>query len=218
MPAPGPKGSSGGGDAKEVAKERASDVGASAKEQAGELGDEARRQAGELAGRAKSATKQQVEQQGDQLASLAESAASELRSMAKAASDDSFIGTLVGEAAERIDSVAGRYRSGGLEGVGDDLRRFARRSPASFLGSTFVAGVLAGRVVRNADNERLKRAVAPGSDPDDAPTASSSSPAPAREPAPSGATPSGRRPTTTPAPTGTLPPPDPSRPTGKVRP
>jgi hypothetical protein len=41
---------------------------------------------------------------------------------------------------------------GGLQGVGDDLRTFARRQPALFIAATATAGFVITRLLRNASS------------------------------------------------------------------
>jgi hypothetical protein len=46
--------------------------------------------------------------------------------------------------------VATRLEEGGVQGVGDDLRRFARRQPGLFLAAAGLAGFVVTRMLRSA--------------------------------------------------------------------
>jgi hypothetical protein len=60
--------------------------------------------------------------------------------------------------ADEIASFATRLEGEGIEGVMRDVGNFARRRPTAFLTVTFGAGLLAGRLVKNMDTEKLKEA------------------------------------------------------------
>ena len=49
-----------------------------------------------------------------------------------------------------------------------DAKRFARRRPLAFIGTSLVAGILVGRVLRNADTSALTDAAKPTDDGDGA--------------------------------------------------
>ena len=50
--------------------------------------------------------------------------------------------------------VASRLEEGGVQGVGDDLRQFARRQPGLFLAAAGLAGFVVTRTLRNAQGSR----------------------------------------------------------------
>src|SRR5688572_18097504 len=60
--------------------------------------------------------------------------------------------------ADGIDSLADRLETDGFEGLMRDVGDFARRNPTTFLVGAFSAGFLAGRVVKNTDNVRIREA------------------------------------------------------------
>ncbi len=70
---------------------------------------------------------------------------------------------LVREAANRAGSLASRLDEGGVNGVLDDVQRFARRRPGLFLLGAAGAGLVVGRLARNTDLSRLKEAAKPDS-------------------------------------------------------
>jgi len=56
----------------------------------------------------------------------------------------------VRQAGDKIQALAGRMESGGLDGIADDVRRFARRRPGTFLVGAAVAGFAVGRLLRSS--------------------------------------------------------------------
>jgi hypothetical protein len=55
----------------------------------------------------------------------------------------------VQEAADWLGGFSERIHKGGLDGIAEDIRHFARRRPIAFLTGSTAAGVAVGRVVRN---------------------------------------------------------------------
>jgi hypothetical protein len=60
--------------------------------------------------------------------------------------------------ADKSRQVASRLEECGVQGVGDDLRRFARRQPGLFLAAAGVAGFVVTRLLRNAQGNALSGA------------------------------------------------------------
>jgi hypothetical protein len=156
-----------GGGTAETAKQAA----ATAKEQAGEVGQQAAQNAKQVAGTAKeeatkvaSEAKQQAkqlynesktqltEQAGVQQARVASglrSMSDELSSMANNSEQQGVASELVSTVASRAGSVASWLDGRDPASVLDEVKRFARRRPAAFIGFAAIAGVVAGRLVRN---------------------------------------------------------------------
>jgi len=148
------------GDTASTARDEAAAVGSTAAEAAGDVAGTAKEQATAVASEAATQvrdlleqTKQQVNEQagtatqklGESLRSLTE----ELRAMGEGSADGS------GPAAELARTVAGKgdALAGFLDGkqpgeLVAELRRFASRSPGTFLLGAAAAGVLAGRMTR----------------------------------------------------------------------
>ena len=73
----------------------------------------------------------------------------QLASMADAADGQGLMPTLVRDGAQAVERLATRLDQGGLDAVTGDVRRWARRSPGSFLLGAAALGFLAGRLARN---------------------------------------------------------------------
>jgi hypothetical protein len=73
----------------------------------------------------------------------------QLSSMADAATDQGLMPTIVRDGAQAVERLAGRLDQGGLDAITGDIRRWARRSPGSFLLGAGALGFLAGRLARN---------------------------------------------------------------------
>lgn len=166
-----PDNGSDAGGAAETAKQAAS----TAKEQAGEVGQHAAQNAKQVAGTAKeeatkvaSEAKQQAkqlyseskaqltEQAGVQQARVASglrSMSDELSSMANNSEQQGVAAELVSTVASRAGSVASWLDGRDPASVLDEVKRFARRRPGMFIAVAAVAGVVAGRLVRNLASE-----------------------------------------------------------------
>lgn len=143
----------------ERAKEGASRVAGSARQEAGDLFEETRHQSRALLTEAKDRAIEEARRQAGHTAENLRSMSSELHSMAE--SSDAPQGTAaswVRMGADEIASFATRLEGEGIEGVMRDVGNFARRRPTAFLAVTFGAGLLAGRLVKNMDTEKMKEA------------------------------------------------------------
>ena len=69
--------------------------------------------------------------------------------MADAGDDGGVMPSLVREGASAVERIGTRLDQGGLDAVMSDVRRWARRSPGSFLLGAAALGFVAGRVARN---------------------------------------------------------------------
>jgi hypothetical protein len=97
--------------------------------------------------------RRELESQGDtqarRLGGAVHDASRQLHDMADRA-EPGQVGRMTRQLAGGAERLAGRLEAGGLQGVGDDLRGFARRQPGMFLFAAGVAGFVATRVLRNA--------------------------------------------------------------------
>ena len=196
-----PDNGSGGSGAAETAKQAAS----TAKEQAGEVGQQAAQNAKQVAGTAKeeatkvaSEAKQQAkqlytesmsqlsEQAGVQQARVASglrSVSDELSSMADNSEQQGVASELVSTVASRAGSVASWLDGRDPASVLDEVKRFARRRPGTFIAIAAITGVVAGRLVRNLaaeakDEHDAEAALGAGSASTGAPVTSAAPPVP----------------------------------------
>jgi hypothetical protein len=125
------------GDLKDTALEHVGAVTADAKEKATNVAHDVRRE---------------LETQGNTQAKRAASAlhdvGAQLSDMANAGQPGP-VSDVTRQLADKSRQVASRLEEGGVQGVGDDLRRFARRQPGLFLAAAGVAGFVVTRVLRN---------------------------------------------------------------------
>jgi len=128
------------GDLKDTAIEHVGAVTADAKEKATNVAHDVRRE---------------LETQGDAQAKRAASAlhdvGSQLSDMANAGQPGP-VSDMTRQLADKSRQVASRLEEGGVQAVGDDLRRFARRQPGLFLVAAGVAGFVVTRILRNAQS------------------------------------------------------------------
>lgn len=141
--------------AAERAKQEAGRVGETAKHEAGQVIEDAKQQSRELLTGAADRMKQEAQGQTQRASENLRAMSSDFRTMAESSQGQGTAASLVRMGAERMESVADRLDSGGLEGVMRDVGDFARRNPTTFLTVTFGAGLLAGRLVKNMDMERV---------------------------------------------------------------
>jgi ClpP class serine protease len=136
------------GEVVDQAKEQVREVAGAAADRASGLVDEARH---ELRTRAQD----QASNLADGLGRLAD----ELRAMAQAPSDGVGIAHKVAEqAADQTSRVAERLRAGDLDTMLNEVRRFGRNRPGTFLLVALGSGIAVGRLLRNADLKRVAQA------------------------------------------------------------
>ena len=124
---------------KDVAKSEVSNVAGEAKYQVRNLVDQTR---SELRG--------QASNQQSQLASRLNSWASELGSMASKSDDSGPMTDLAQEASRRVGEISHWLDNHEPSDLLDEVKRFARRRPGTFLALAAAAGVVAGRLTRGA--------------------------------------------------------------------
>ena len=139
------------GDVVGQAQSAVGEVASTAKDQARVLTDEAKYQARRAcvhhapaavgAGRAASATRVPgLRSFADQLQALSDGRRK----------DAGTVADWTGEIQRRVRRWSTRLESGGVDGVLRDLSSFARRRPVMFLGACMAAGVVVGRLVKDA--------------------------------------------------------------------
>jgi len=162
-----------GPSAAEAAKSAASDVAGEATTAAADVKEaaktevrsvlsEATDRAGQVVQTTRSELRSQVSDKASTLASSLDSVASQLTSMADSVDEpDSPVAQLSRAAAEQIRRQGQRLDEGGIEGLIDDARRFARNRPGAFVLGSVAAGFVFGRLAKHAD---LKQAVTTAKD------------------------------------------------------
>ena len=135
---------------KDTAQQAGAQVAQTATDKAKDVADETKRQARNLLGEGREQLQTQVQQQHQNLVGQLRTLADQLNSMANgtATPGQSGLATeLVGQAGDRAQLVSHLENRQPGELV-DDVRRFARQHPGSFLAGAAPAGVVAGRLTR----------------------------------------------------------------------
>ncbi len=138
------------GQVKDTAAGAASQVAGTAKQEAGNVVGEAKAQASNLLDQVKGEAGSQVGTQQQRLAGLAHSYSKELGSMASKSEESGPVTDLVHQASERVGSAGHWLENHEPADLLDEVRRFARRRPGTFLLGALAAGVVVGRLTRGA--------------------------------------------------------------------
>jgi hypothetical protein len=160
------------GDLKDTALEHASAVTEDAKGKAADVARDVRRE---------------LETQGDvqakRAASVLHDVGSQLNDMA-GSGQPGAVSDVARHLADKSRQVATRLEEGGVQGVSDDVRQFARRQPGLFLAAAGLAGFVVTRMLRNTQGNGLPttppdvHAAATESSPFDGGAPSASTPSP----------------------------------------
>jgi hypothetical protein len=126
--------------------------------------DTAKSESARLVSTARDEFRKQGDQQTRRIADNVRDVGNQLDAMARGeAPSQGVVADVVRETANRANQLANRLDERGLDGVTSDVKQFARQRPAVFLAGAFGLGVLAGRVIRNADTQALAQAAKPSS-------------------------------------------------------
>jgi len=140
-------------DVADTAKDRASDVVGTAKEEATVVIDEARTQVRDLYQQATSTLRDQAENQTSTVANALRELSEQGRALVEGRGEEAGQARdYARQAADKAGEIAERIETLGLDGVLDEVQRFARRRPGAFLAGAALAGVVVGRLVRNASS------------------------------------------------------------------
>jgi hypothetical protein len=158
----GTEGESGSPSTKDVAKDEAGNVkdtavgagkqvASTAKDEAANVAGEAKQQAKSLVSTATSELKNQASNQQNKLASTLRGYTDQLHGVTQGQGLEAGpLNDLVQQAASRANQFVSRLENSEPADLLDDLRRYARRHPVTFLALCGLAGVVAGRITRGA--------------------------------------------------------------------
>jgi len=137
-------------DVKDTAKAEAGRVVDTAKAEAGNVASEAKSQARMLYSQTKSELREQADKQQQRVAQGLRSTGDELNSLASGTpSPNPGLATdLIRQASTRVNGVASWLENRDPEALLSEVKYFARRRPAMFIGIALAAGVVAGRLTR----------------------------------------------------------------------
>jgi hypothetical protein len=147
---------------KDEALGKASDLKDTAVEHAGAVTQEAKGKAIDVAHDVRRELESQGDTQARRLGGALRDTSRQLHDMADGA-EPGQVSQMTRQLAGGAERLAGRLEEGGLQGIGDDVRDFARRQPGMFLFAAGVAGFVATRVLRNASGTRASDSSAPSS-------------------------------------------------------
>lgn len=123
--------------------------------EAAEVASEVAQQARDLMGEARTQLRQQVDDQTTVVVDALRRTSLQLETMASAnPQPDSPAAELVRQLGQVGERVSTRLEDGGVDGVVDDVTRFARQHTGAFLGLAFGVGLLSGRFLRSDIEQR----------------------------------------------------------------
>jgi hypothetical protein len=122
---------------------------------------ETKQQAQDLLQEARGLLSEQASTQRDRLVDVLGSMGDDLDRMGSEA-QSGLAGDLVHKAAEQVRGLSGRIDGREPTDLLEDLRRFARQRPGTFLAGSLVAGLVAGRLARGAQRAHQEAPSTPG--------------------------------------------------------
>jgi hypothetical protein len=138
------------GAVKDTAMDAGRGVAETAREQAGNVAAEAKGQARSLVGTVTEEVRSQGRTQQSRLAEAVHSISKELGTMGAKSEESGPVSDLAQQASRKTGEVAYWLENKEPSDLLEDVRSFARRRPAMFLGLCTLAGVVAGRLGRSA--------------------------------------------------------------------
>jgi polyhydroxyalkanoate synthesis regulator phasin len=132
-----------------VGQDEARQVASTAAAQAGEVAGEVSTQARNLIEESKTQLHTQARTQTDQLATKLRELGDQVQALVEGRTTDAGpVGDYARQAAQTVTQYADRVQQRGFDGIVDDVQRFARRKPGTFLLGAAVAGFGIGRLLR----------------------------------------------------------------------
>lgn len=137
----------------QTASQAASEVTGTAKEQVAEVASEARTQISDLTSQARAQVAEQASTQKDKAASQARSFADQLQSMARGESTEGPTADIVRSLSTKVQELADKLERTEPQQLLDEVRRYARNKPGTFLFGAALAGFVTGRLAKGAISE-----------------------------------------------------------------
>lgn len=136
----------------ESAKDKTVEVHQTAKAEARSVAHDAKNQASEVLATTRSQLREQAAEQTKSVSSTLRDIGEQLGGMADNSNQpEAQVATLAKSAASSLSSRADRLDEGGLDGLVEDLKRFARNRPGAFLLGSVTLGFAVGRLAKHAD-------------------------------------------------------------------
>ena len=141
---------------RDEAASKAVDVAGVAKEQARSVVVDARDQAAAVIGTGRDALHAQAAEQAKTISTTLSELSDQLSTMADTSDEpDARVAEFARSAADTLARSARRLDSGGVDGLIDDVKRFARNRPGAFLIGSIAAGFAVGRLVKYVDVHKV---------------------------------------------------------------
>lgn len=143
-------------DVAQHARGKAGEVASTAKEEARSVARDAKNQASDVLGTARSELRTQAANQAKTLSATLSDIGRQLGDMADGSNEpEAQVASLARSAADTLSQRAERIDEGGIDGVIDDIKRFARNRPGAFLLGSIAAGFAIGRLAKHADLQQV---------------------------------------------------------------
>lgn len=143
-------------DTAQEANQQARQVGQTAKEEAANVAEQAKEQGRNLVDEARSQLDEQSRGQRDRLVSLLQGVGGDLDKMSSNA-PEGIARDLTQQLGRRVQEFGGRLDGREPSDLLEEVRRFARRRPGTFLLGAAIAGVAVGRFARGAKQAQDRR-------------------------------------------------------------
>jgi hypothetical protein len=137
-----------------TAKDQAATVASDARAQASQVAAEAKAQARNVVGDARQQLREQADAQASKVVDSMRRVSDEFRALTEGRTEEATtVRRYVQDATGKIDELASHLDATGVDGLVDDVQRFARRRPGAFLLAAAGAGFLAGRFFRSVQDD-----------------------------------------------------------------
>lgn len=133
------------------AAEQASALASTGRDEVARVAQDVRAQSTRLVGDARSSARDRADAQFGQLATRLQDLSGELDEMSRNARPHGPLAAVAHDGATAMRQMSRHIEEDGLDATLRDVRRFARQRPFLFLGGALAVGLVAGRVMRNAD-------------------------------------------------------------------
>jgi len=161
-----------------TASQKAGSVASTAKDEAAGVAQDAKQHARRLAGESRDQLRQQADEQGQRLAQTLRDIGGQLRGMASGNEKPTgMVADVTNQAASSAHRLAQTLDQKGVQGVIDDVKRFARQRPGMFFIGALGAGVVAGRLIKAIDTDAVVQAAKPNGQSSEAESDGQSDPA-----------------------------------------
>lgn len=137
----------------QTASQAASEVAGTAKEQVAEVASEAKTQISDLTSQARHQVAEQASTQKDKAATQVRSFADQLQGLARGESTEGPAADIVRSLSAKVQELADKLERTEPQQLLEEVRRYARNKPGTFLFGAALAGFVTGRLAKGAMSE-----------------------------------------------------------------